>query len=156
MKIKIKRYGERSDLVLKTWIALVRSHDSIRVQETKYVQGFDLTFGQFQVLEALYHRGNLTVGELTVLISSTPGNVTVVLKNLQKHGYISSERSTTDARSIIKSITPKGRDLIAKMFPRHVQNLCESFDVLSAEELELLFGILRKLQKHNRPQKEQR
>lgn len=150
MKTKTKSYGERSDQVLKTWIALVRSFGSIRAQETKYVQGFDLTFGQFQVLEVLYHRGDLTVGELTVLIGSTPGNVTVVLKNLQKQGYISSERSKTDGRSIIKSITPKGRALIGEMFPRHAENLCESFEALSDEELSFLFRTLRKLQKHHR------
>lgn len=150
MKPKVKSYGTRNDRVMKSWIALVRSFNAIHSQESGYVQDHGITFGQFQVLEALYHRGELTVGELTKLIDSTPGNVTVVLKNLQKNSYLLSERSEVDGRVFINKISEKGKGLIENIFDQHVNNLAKSFEVLNDDELETLFTSLRKLYKHNR------
>ena len=42
----------------------------------------DLTQTQFAILEALYSKGDLLVGEIQRLILSTPGNVPFVINNL--------------------------------------------------------------------------
>ena len=78
---------------------------------------------------------------------STPGNITVVVRNLKRDGYITSIADIKDKRASILSITQKGKDIIEELFPNHAQNFEEYFKVLDEQELDSLFTILRKLQK---------
>lgn len=148
MKLKnIKSYGLVADKSMKVWIQLLRTFKKIRVQESEFIQSFDLTMNQFQVLEVLYHRGDLSVGTITELTSSTPGNITVVVRNLKRDGFILSLPSPVDKRASILSITEKGREKIQALFPTHAKNFEKYFSVLSEEEMDTLFNLLRKLQK---------
>ncbi|MBU0632328.1 MarR family transcriptional regulator [bacterium] len=148
MKIRsVKSYGARADSSMKTWIQLFRTFNKIRAKESLYIQSFGLTMNQFQVLEVLYHRGDLNVGAITKLTMGTPGNITVVIKNLKRDGWIGSEADSKDKRASILSITQKGKDIIEKLFPGHAKNFEEYFEVLDDEETQTLFTLLRKLNK---------
>jgi len=147
MKIEVKSYGLRTDKSMRTWMQLVRSHTKIRNKELVYIQENNLTMNQFQVLEVLYHRGNLNIGSITKLIMSTPGNLTVVIKNLKRDELISSIKDPNDKRASMLSITKKGKDIIASMFDQHASNLAQNFEVMNDAELDTLFSLLRKLQK---------
>ena len=149
-KMKIKNtitYGKNADKSMKTWIQLSRAYNKIRASEIAYITSFGITMNQFEVLEVLYHRGDLNIGTITKLIMSTPGNVTVVIRNLKRDGYITSLPDPTDKRASILSITDKGKDLIEKLFPIHAKNFEGYFDALSDEETNTLFTLLRKLHK---------
>jgi MarR family 2-MHQ and catechol resistance regulon transcriptional repressor len=132
---------------MQTWIQILRSFQKIRAKELKYINECGLSMNQFEVLEVLYHRGDLSVGLITKLIASTPGNVTVVVRNLLRDGLVSSSPSCEDSRIRILSITESGRALIGGMFTQHAANLKSYFDVLNDEELVVLYDLLRKLQK---------
>lgn len=149
MKVRsnVKSYGERTDRSMQTWIQILRAFQKIRAKELKYINASGLSMNQFEVLEVLYHRGDLQIGAITKLIESTPGNVTVVVKNLLRDGLIEALPSPEDSRVRIVSITEKGHELIGGMFPQHASNLQSYFDVLSDEELVTLYDLLRKLQK---------
>ena len=148
MKIKTdKTYGDFADSAMRTWIQLFRSFNKIRTKETLYIQSFGLTINQFQVLEVLYHRGNLNVGAITKLTMSTPGNITVVVRNLKRDGYIETILDENDKRASILSITPKGKEIIEKLFPGHASNFEEYFKMFGEDELETLYSLLRKLHK---------
>jgi len=142
-----KTYGKRADNSMKTWMQVFRTYNKIRAKESVYIQSFDLTMNQFQVLEVLYHRGDLTIGAITKLTMSTPGNITVVVKNLKRDELIVSLPDENDKRASILSITSKGKTIIEKLFPQHAQNFEEYFKVLKEDELETLFTLLKKLQK---------
>jgi len=141
------QYGEKADISMKTWMQVFRTYNKIRAKELVYIQSFDLTMHQFQVLEVLYHRGNLNIGSITKLTMSTPGNITVVVKNLKRDGLIVSLQDESDKRASILSITQKGKDIIEKLFPQHAKNFEEYFKVLDKEELETLYTLLKKVQK---------
>ena len=147
MKIKTTSYGLTADKSMQTWMQLFRTYNKIRNKETTYIQSFNLTMNQFQVLEVLYHRGDLNIGAITKLTMSTPGNITVVVRNLKRDGYITSIADEKDKRASILSLTQKGKDIIEKLFPKHAKNFEKYFDVLSEEDIDTLFTILRKLQK---------
>lgn len=148
MKIKpTKTYGKISDKSMITWMQIFRTYNKIRAKETRYIQSFDLTMNQFQVLEVLYHRGDLNIGSITKLTMSTPGNITVVVRNLKRDGYITSIADIKDKRASILSITQKGKDIIEKLFPTHAKNFKKYFEILDEEEIDTLFTILRKLHK---------
>lgn len=143
----IKSYGLLRDLSMQTWVQLFRAYTKIRAKETQYIQGFNLTMIQFQVLEVLYHRGDLNIGAITKLTISTPGNITVVVRNLKRDNLIDSIPCSKDKRASILSITQKGKDVIEQLFPNHAKNLEEYFSALTNEELETLYDLLRKLHK---------
>ncbi|MDD2382739.1 MAG: MarR family transcriptional regulator [Sulfurospirillaceae bacterium] len=148
MKIKAdKTYGDFADSAMRTWIQLFRSFNKIRAKETTYIQTFGLTINQFQVLEVLYHRGDLNVGAITKLTMSTPGNITVVVRNLKRDGYIHSISDENDKRASILSISQKGKEIIEKLFPGHAKNFEDYFKMFGEEELETLYALLRKLHK---------
>ncbi len=148
MKVQVTQtYGKTADKSMQTWIQLFRAFNKIRAKESSYIQSFDITMNQFQVLEVLYHRGDLSIGSITKLTMSTPGNITVVVKNLKRDGYLETTLDNKDKRTSIVSISQKGKELIEKLFPNHAKNFEEYFKVLDDEETDTLFKILRKLHK---------
>lgn len=148
MKVKqTKSYGQKADKSMSTWMQLLKTYSKIRSKELSYISSFDITMNQFEVLEVLYHRGDLNIGAITKLILSTPGNVTVVVRNLKRDGYVEAYPDPKDKRASILSITPKGKELIEALFPNHAKNFEAYFEVLDDEETETLFRLLRKLQK---------
>ena len=148
MKLKVdKQYSQKAQRSMSTWMQLFRAFHKIRAKETAYISSFDLTMNQFQVLEVLYHRGDLNVGEITKLTMSTPGNITVVVRNLKRDGFIDSIPDPKDKRASILSVTRKGKDIIEKLFPGHAKNFENYFKVLDEDEMDKLFTLLRKLHK---------
>lgn len=133
-------YGNRTDMAMKTWVQIVKTHNRFSNKELKYFSEHNLTFNQFKVLEVLYHRGDLNIGSITKLTLSTPGNITVVIKNLKRDGWITSIASPEDKRANILSITQKGKDKINSMFPKHAQNIYDYMSVLDDKELSTLYG----------------
>jgi len=143
----VKSYGERTDKSMQTWMQIVRAFTKIRAKELKYINECGLTMNQFEVLEVLYHRGDLQVGAITKLIMSTPGNVTVVVRNLARDGLVDTIPLPTDNRVRIVTITEAGKALIGGMFTKHAGHLKGYFEVLSDEEMVVMYDLLRKLQK---------
>ena len=145
---RARSYGKHEDIVLRAHIELSRSLTKIRAKETSWLGDRDLTLPQFGILESLYHLGMLTVGQITTLTLSTPGNITVVIKNLQSKGLINAKPSEEDRRIKILEITEKGSSIIQSIFPSHVENLSGWYDkALSEDEIKTLSHLLRKLEK---------
>lgn len=149
IKTSLKSYGARTDKSMRTVVRLEKTHNKIFAKTLNYLSKNNLTFNQFKVLEVLYHRGDLSIGDITKLTMSTPGNITVVVRNLKRDGYITSIKDLNDNRSTIQSITQKGIDIIEDIFPEHAENLHKTCEVLSDEELNTLYDLLNKLYKAN-------
>jgi len=145
----LKNYDNRTIKSMKTIVKIDRFSLKFRNKLVNYLNEFDLTFNQFKVLEVLYHRGDLNIGSITKLTMSTPGNITVVVKNLKRDGWITSIASKEDKRASILTITPKGVEVIENVFPNHAQNLHSSFEVLNDDELDTLYMLLDKVYKAN-------
>ncbi len=145
----LKSYGKRTDKSMKTIVRIERIRLKFHNKIVKYLDEFDLTFNQFKVLEVLYHRGDLNIGSITKLTMSTPGNITVVVRNLKRDGWITTISDPEDKRASILTITKKGIEVIEKVFPNHAKNLKKSLEVLSDEELDTLYELLNKVYKAN-------
>ena len=143
-KMKIT-YGDFNDLNLKALIALSRCTQSVNKREYKTMKEGGLTFSQFAVLEVLYHKGDLRVSEIIDKILSTGGNMTVVIDNLTKENLVKRCVDPEDRRVSLISITEKGRALINEIFPKHLDNVSEIFEVLTVEEKKNLISLLKKL-----------
>jgi MarR family 2-MHQ and catechol resistance regulon transcriptional repressor len=80
---------------------------------------------------------------------STPGNTTVVVRNLKRDEWITSIKDPNDSRASILSITHKGKEIIEEVFPNHASNLTKVMEVLSDDELNTLYELLNKVYKAN-------
>ena len=145
----LKSYGSRTDKSMKTVVRLEKANLKITNLTINYLSKHNLTFNQFKVLEVLYHLGDLNIGSITKLTMSTPGNITVVVKNLKRDNWITSVKDPNDNRASILSITQKGKEIIEEVFPNHAKNLTKAMEVLNDEELDTLYGLLNKVYKAN-------
>lgn len=140
----IKTLIKDSKLNLSTLIAFTRAEHKIHNLEYKTIKESGLTISQFGVLEVLYNKGDLRIGEIMEKILTTSGNITVVIKNLEKDGFIKKISDPLDKRSTIISITDKGIKVIEEILPDHIKNINNIFDVLTDEEKIVLKDILNK------------
>jgi DNA-binding MarR family transcriptional regulator len=142
---EIKTYGEYNDLNLRVLISLSRCFQSVRKRETEVIREGGLTIAQFAVLEILYHKGDLRIGDIIEKTLATGGNMTVVINNLEKEDLVSKYSDPDDGRASLISITDKGKRLIEKIFPSHIENISEIFIVLSKDEKSKLIELLKKV-----------
>lgn len=108
---------------------------------------YELTTAQFGVLEALYHLGPLTLGDLADKLLVTGGNVTYVMDRLQREGLVSRRRCSTDRRVVWAELTEDGTQLIEHVFPSHAQFIDELMSELDMDERQTLRHLLKKLGK---------
>jgi MarR family 2-MHQ and catechol resistance regulon transcriptional repressor len=130
---------------LSAFINLIRASDSTMTKTTAHLETLGVTPGQFAVLEALLHLGPMCQHTLGEKLLRSGGNMTLVLDNLERHGWVRRERQAEDRRMIQIHLTPKGRRLITRVFPEHAKMLVKVMSKLSAAEQEQLRKIARKL-----------
>jgi len=130
---------------LDAFIALARAVETVeRRTQDEFVRA-GLTEGQFGVLEALHHLGPLCAAELAEKILRTRGNLTLVLTNLERERLVARRRREDDRRYWIVALTPRGRRLVAGIFPRHARLVERAFSPLAAAEQDELRRLCRKL-----------
>ncbi len=138
--------GNKDDQrTLDAFIKLMRATETINNRLNRHLAEADLTVSQFGVMEALYHLGELNQKELGDKLLKSGGNITMVIGNLEKCGYISRRRDPHDGRAILITLTETGEELISSLFPRHLNQIKEEFDVLTGKEKEELSRICKKL-----------
>jgi MarR family transcriptional regulator, 2-MHQ and catechol-resistance regulon repressor len=130
---------------LDTFIKLTRCTNSLlgRLAERNTVG--DLTWSQFAVLEALYHLGPMTQGEISVKVLKSGSNMTTVIDNLERDGLVRRERDAQDRRVIHVYLTEPGHGKIEAVLPGHIAGLVEELSVLSPREQETLGELCKKL-----------
>ena len=140
--------GSRAEMrTLDTFIKLTRCTNSLLARLAERNTIGDLTYSQFAVLEALYHLGPLTQGEVGSKILKSTSNITTVIDNLEQAGLVRRERDIKDRRVIHVHLTEAGSGKLETVLPGHVAALVEEFSVLSASEQQTLGELCRKLGK---------
>jgi MarR family 2-MHQ and catechol resistance regulon transcriptional repressor len=140
-----REWQEGQERALRLWIALARCYSTFARAVACKVQEYGLTTPQFGILEALYHLGPLSLGELAEKLLVTGGNVTYVMDRLEDQGLVYRERSPQDRRIIQAKLTPRGKALIADVFPGHgdyIERLASHLDEAEQEEMRTLLKKL--------------
>lgn len=145
MKKKVKNYGINNQLNLRVVIGLYRSYLRLNRSTQKFIASYSLTISQFGVLEALYHLGPMKIGDIIDKILSTSGNITVVIKNLEKDGWISRCSDPTDKRVCLIQLTEKGENIIENIFPEHLKDLEKMLTNLDEIDKGELIRLFKKL-----------
>ena len=140
----IKKLIEQNKLTLSTLVVFTRAEHTIHKKELETIKKSGLTPAQFGVLEALYNKGDLRICELIEKILTTSGNITVVIKNLEKDGLVKRYSDPEDKRATVIALTDKGREVIENILPEHIMNISKIFNILTDEEKLTLKKILKK------------
>jgi MarR family 2-MHQ and catechol resistance regulon transcriptional repressor len=130
---------------LNAYINLVRASDSVLSKIAVHLESEGVTMGQFAVLEALLHLGPMCQHALAEKLLRSGGNMTLVVDNLQKQGWVKRVRQEKDRRMVEIHLTPKGRRLITRIFPVHAKVIAQVMGELTPAEQEDLRRIARKL-----------
>jgi len=136
---------ENAVMALNTFIKLTRATESLnaRIQRRRTIR--ELSQSQFAVLEALYHLGPLSQGQVSAKVLKSTGNITLVIDNLEKRGLVHRERNTADRRSVIIHLTDAGREYILDILPGHVNAIVDEMRVLTPDEQAILSKLCKKL-----------
>src|ERR1700729_4469348 len=97
---------------LSAFLNLMRASDSTMTKTTAHLETLGVTPGQFAVLEALLHLGPMCQHTLGEKLLRSGGNVTLVVDNLERHGWVRRERQGNDRRVGGIYLKPKGGRVI--------------------------------------------
>jgi len=140
--------GSRAEMrTLDTFIKLTRCTNSLLARLAERNTIGDLTYSQFAVLEALYHLGSMTQGEVGSKILKSTSNITTVIDNLERAGLVRRERDAQDRRVIHIHLTEAGSGKVGAVLPGHVAALVDEFSILSTGEQQTLGELCKKLGK---------
>jgi MarR family transcriptional regulator, 2-MHQ and catechol-resistance regulon repressor len=139
--------GTSAEVVaLDAYIKLMRAAESVTARLSARLPG-DLTVSQFGVLETLLHCGPLCQGQLAAKLLKSGGNLTLVVDNLEKAGWVVRTRDPSDRRFVTVSLSPAGRSLIVALFPTIAQAITDEFSVLDAAEQVQLGALCKRVGK---------
>ncbi len=142
-----KNFDAETELNLKMMIIIARMVKVIDQTVIPDICSRGLTPSQFGVLEALLHKGPLTVNEIIEKTLSTSGNMGLVISNLERSGLVLKKVSETDRRSRTIELTDEGRRLIEEIFPFHVEVVNRMFSGIELSEKEQMAELMKKLSK---------
>jgi MarR family 2-MHQ and catechol resistance regulon transcriptional repressor len=135
---------------LQLIIALGRALQALERAVGPHLVQHGLSMTEFAVLEVLYHKGTLRLGEIRDRILLTGASTTYVVKKLEERGLMRRRACAEDSRVVFGELTAKGRALIDKVFPAHVELLQQAMGGLSVSQKRDAIRLLRTLSLHAR------
>ena len=108
---------------------------------TPYLKPLGLTYTQYIVFMVLWEKESVNVGQLGSILHLDAGTLTPLLKNLEKEGYVTRQRSKEDERVTIVSVTEKGNELKEKCKDIPLE-LGKKGPVLNKKDAEQLYRLL--------------
>ncbi len=142
-----REWTDEQDTALRLRVTLDRCHSTCDKAIAEKAKEYGLTRPQLRTLEALYHLGPLSLGELGDKLLVTPGTVTYVMDRLEDKGLVCRYRCPDDRRLIRAKLTPKGQALLAEILPGYFDFIEHLSRHLTTEEQETMGTLLKRLGK---------
>lgn len=124
-----------------TWIANKLS----RGASQSYLATFDVGIETWRCLVLLAIEGSISAQQVSRIIGMDKGSVSRCFKSMQERGLIRTELDASDGRLRIAVLTEAGRALHDQIIGVALERERAFLSVLSAAEVELLLGMLRRL-----------
>jgi MarR family 2-MHQ and catechol resistance regulon transcriptional repressor len=127
------------------WLLLWKASRAVEDHSTRSIARFDMGTTDFGVLEALLHKGPLTVTQIRQKVLLTSGSMTTAVDRLETRGLVERHDDANDRRARVIHLTPAGRKLIAHAFTEHRDHLEAALAGFSREDRAQLLPLLRRL-----------
>jgi MarR family 2-MHQ and catechol resistance regulon transcriptional repressor len=135
----------KQDTALKLWVVLARAFNSVSGKIGEDFARHGITGTEFGILEVLYHKGPLLLGEVQRKILVTSGGITYLVDRLVEKGLVKREECPEDRRARYAVLTPAGQALIKRIFPYHAARIEQVLSGLTTSEQREATVLLRKL-----------
>jgi MarR family 2-MHQ and catechol resistance regulon transcriptional repressor len=132
-----------ADLDLRLWTVLARAYAAVEKHSFADIERHGLTPGEFGILETLYHRGPILLGDLQRRVLVSSGGVSYLVDRLEKKGLVERRDYPEDRRTRLASLTPAGEELIARIFPEHAQAIQHALHAIDPEVKQAAVALLR-------------
>jgi MarR family 2-MHQ and catechol resistance regulon transcriptional repressor len=139
------RRDTSQERALKLFVVLQRCASAVMGNFHKHADLYDLTLTEFEILEALYHKGPLLLGDVQRKILLSSGGVTYAIDRLADKGLVERRECATDRRARYAALTRKGEDVVTRIFPAIAAHIEQTMAVLSGREQDDAIALLRKL-----------
>jgi len=127
------------------WLVLMRCHRALSHVAELSIRDSGLGLTDFAVLEALLHKGPLTIGEIQSRVPLALGSMTATVDRLEERELIRRTPAPDDRRARVLKLTPRGKAAVEDAFRRHAADLEAAMAVLTQSEKRELRSLLKKL-----------
>src|SRR5207302_7909164 len=107
----------------RLWIVLTRCHRALSQIAERSIAEAGLGLSDFAALEALLHKGPLTITEIQAKVLLASGSMTAAVDRLENKGLIVRTPASSDRRAKVLELTPEGRRVVETVFRRHAAEL---------------------------------
>lgn len=129
------------------WLRLMRFANQSNQLSNEFLNRFDLTTAQFDVLAQIRLYEPLTQSELAEKVIVTQGGISRMLARLEKEGYIVRKQNW---KTKMISLTEKAEAILEEALPAQLAFQTSFFsDVLSEEEEKVLYNLMTRVHKHS-------
>lgn len=142
-----KHDGAAEPAAVRLWLRLLSCSITIEKRvRRRLADQFETTLPRFDVLAALERRTNgMTMGELSQVLLVSGGNLTALVRELQRQKFVKMTRDPNDGRSWVVRITAAGRSHFREVAAQHHQWISAMFAGMSAPRREQLYELLAEL-----------
>ena len=127
------------------WTVLAKCHHALRLVVECSIDGTGLVLSDFMVLEALLHKGPLTITEIQDKVLLATGSMTAAVDRVERKGFVVRTTTEQDRRAKVLELTRAGRTVIEAAYAQHAEDLAEVMSVLTKTEKEEFYGLAKKL-----------
>jgi MarR family 2-MHQ and catechol resistance regulon transcriptional repressor len=127
------------------WLVLSRCHRALSHIAEQSIEDAGLCLSDFMALEALLHKGPLTITEIQGKVLLAIGSMTAAVDRLERKGLIRRGQSSEDRRAKVLRLTPEGTRVMKAAFRQHAEALEEAMTVLNQSDKRRLHALLKKL-----------
>jgi MarR family 2-MHQ and catechol resistance regulon transcriptional repressor len=129
----------------RLWLVLARCHRALSQIAGRSIEEAGLGLTDFAALEALLHKGPLTITEIQGKVLLASGSMTAAVDRLERKGLVVRTATASDRRAKVLELTPEGRRVVEAAFRRHTTELEAAMAILNGAEKRRLHGLLKRL-----------
>lgn len=124
------------------WVVLARAYRSMASFVERSIAALDIGLSDFMILEALLHKGPLTMSELCESALITNASMTAAIDRLEERAFVERIPDKQDRRVRRAQLTAQGTALIKRLYGRHERDLDEVMaGIPASERAELRRGL---------------
>src|ERR1700730_7393780 len=115
----------------RLWLVITKSHRVLSLLAEQSIANAGLCLTDFAALEALLHKGPLTISQIQEKVLLASGSMTAAVDRLERLGLVVRKASLSDRRTRILELTAEGKQLAASCFEKHATDLEALMSALS-------------------------
>ncbi len=126
-------------------MALLKAREAVMSRFRPLLRAHDLTEQQWRVLRAIVDEDGMEVTTLARRSVILMPSLSRILQNLEARDLIRRRPVARDQRRAVISVTPDGRNLVARIAPKSEDHYAEIERAIGPARLEVLYGLLAEL-----------